>query len=111
MLGDTVRCARACYGEALERYRDARRTESGACARALMGEIRALVALGRAGRGSCRSPISCFARAPNDAEALLPWLSTWRWPRATAERTEPSRCSTTARSLAPDRADVLHADR
>lgn len=102
LLGD-VFLARGAHGEALERYRQARQLEP-ALIPAMVGELRALLHLGRGAQGG--DVADALARvAGDDVEVLL------LVARVRAERGEPARALEAldeARRLAPARADVLH---
>jgi tetratricopeptide (TPR) repeat protein len=100
LLGD-VFVRQGLYGEALDRYRDARRA-NGAAPRAMMGEARALIALGRAADAA---PVAedLLASSPADVEALLVAAAA----RAGAGDPEGALDALDeARRLAPQRADV-----
>ncbi|HWZ57951.1 MAG TPA: tetratricopeptide repeat protein [Gemmatimonadaceae bacterium] len=105
LLGD-VFVRQGLYGEALERYRDARRASgssaNGAAPRAMMGEARALIAMGRASEAA---PVAedLLASAPDDVEALLLAASA-RVGAGDAEGALDALDN--ARRLAPDRPDV-----
>jgi cellulose synthase operon protein C len=93
---------RGLYGEALERFREAR-SSNGVSPAALSGETRALVMLGRA--GEAREPAeSLLAYDSTDVETLLLAATVY------AGSGDPGRARellTQARRLAPARADVL----
>jgi tetratricopeptide (TPR) repeat protein len=89
------------HGEALERYRDARRFE-GTHVRAMMGEVRALIALDRAVDAR---PVAedLLGAAPDDIDVLLLAAT------ARAESGDPDAALSAlsiARRVAPQRADV-----
>jgi tetratricopeptide (TPR) repeat protein len=100
LLGD-VFVRQGLYGEALERYRDARRA-NGAAPRAMMGEARALIAMGRAAEAA---PVAedLLSSAPDDVEALL-LVASARVGAGDAEGALDA--LDTARRLAPERPDV-----
>jgi cellulose synthase operon protein C len=105
LLGD-VFVRQGLYGEALERYRDARRASSssanGMAPRAMMGEARALIAMGRAAEAA---PVAedLLSSAPQDVEALLLVASA----RVGAGDVEGALDALdNARQLAPERPDV-----
>ena len=89
LLGD-IFARRGLYGEALERYREAR-TLAKAHTGAMFGEIRALLSLGRAGEAA---PLAdeLASRAPADAAALgtraRVKLATWRRRRRARHSSE-----------------------
>lgn len=101
LLGDAYH-QRGAYGEALERYRQARRLEP-ASRGAMMGELRSLVALGRAAQGA-EVAEALVAAAGEDVDALL------LVAQVRTDAGEPLRALQAlddARRLAPARADVF----
>jgi tetratricopeptide (TPR) repeat protein len=102
-LGD-IFLSHGAAGEALERYRDARRIDA-AHGLAVRGELRALVALRRfAEAGDLAEWLA--SNAPGDVDALLLVAAV----RQETDRVEEARQALlAARRLAPMRADVLHA--
>jgi tetratricopeptide (TPR) repeat protein len=102
ILGD-VFAKRGLYGEALERYREARASafdDPGAA----LGEIRALLALGRA---TDAAPLAdeLARRVPADPEVLV---ASARVRLAVGDPAGALESINQARSLAPERADLLH---
>jgi tetratricopeptide (TPR) repeat protein len=102
LLGD-IFAKRGLYGEALERYREARvllPDDSGAT----LGEIRALLALGRANDAA---PLAddLAARVSADAEVLA---ARARVRLAVGDAVAAQDCVREAQSLAPGRADLFH---
>jgi tetratricopeptide (TPR) repeat protein len=101
LLGD-VFLRKGAYGEALDRYRQARQIDATSKA-ALAGEIRALVLLGR-GAHAIDLAEALSVVAPQDVEALL---LVARVRADAGESTRSLEALETARKLAPARADVL----
>ena len=101
LLGD-VFARRGLYGEALERYREAREAKPQST-RALMGEVRALVALGRSFEAG---PLAdqLVASAPDDVDTLLVVAAA---RSGAGEIDDALLVLTRARAAAPDRVDVL----
>jgi tetratricopeptide (TPR) repeat protein len=101
LLGDML-CRRGAYGDALEKYREARAANPGHL-RALRGEAQTLLMLGR-GQEAREVAEQVLAAAPEDVEALM-LASSCRFeagdPAAALEALDA------ARRLAPARADVL----
>jgi len=102
LLGD-IFSLQGFHGEALERYRQARRAGDDS-PRARMREARALITLGR---GADARPLAeeVFAAAPRDVEALV------LVAHARADTGDTKGALTAlqeARNVAPDRADVCH---
>jgi tetratricopeptide (TPR) repeat protein len=101
LLGD-IFLARGAFGEALDRYRQARLIDATSRS-ALAGEVRAYVLLGRGGEaGELAEALALVA--PSDVDALL------LVARARADGGAPARALEAldaARRLAPARADVL----
>ena len=101
LLGD-VFARQGLYGEALERYRDARRANGGAPS-AMAGEARALLKLGR---GAEARPVAeaLLAEAPEDVDNLMLAAA------ARAEAGDPAaalEALDVARRVAPMRPDVM----
>ncbi len=101
ILGD-VFARQGLHGEALERYRQARGL-NGVAPRALGGETRALVMLGRA--QEAREPAEALLEhAPDDVEALLLVATVYA---NSGDAVHARKLLSDARRLAPARADVL----
>jgi tetratricopeptide (TPR) repeat protein len=100
LLGD-VFVHQGLHGEALERYRDARRVQ-GTHLRAMMGEVKALLALGRT---TDARPVAedLLGAAPEDVDTLL-LAATAR--AATGDLDAALAALALARRAAPQRADV-----
>ncbi len=100
LMGD-VFVRQGLHGEALERYREARRIDA-RHARAMMGEARALIALGRAADAR---PVAedVLAGAPEDPEALL---LAGAARSAAGDPDAALEALTRARRFAPQRADI-----
>ena len=101
LLGD-VFLRRGAYGEALDRYRQARQIDATSKA-ALAGEVRAMLNLGR-GQQSLELAEALALVAPQDVESLL-LVARVRSDAGAADRA--LQALDVARKLAPARADVL----
>lgn len=102
LLGD-IFARRGLHGEALDRYREARDVAP-ADRDALLGEVRALLALGRAAEAVALTD-DLGRDDPNDVEALVARARVWLALGEPAEALDSVRA---AQALAPDRADLFH---